>query len=212
MIDRRPRLIARCTDVADLIAAVNFGRDNKLLVSIRSGGPNAGGVGVCDDGLVIDLSPMRNVRVDPKKKTILAGGQRTVGRRRSCRARVWSGRAGRHHLHHRCRRCDTRRRYRSPDAAVRPDVDSLLAVDMVLANGKFVTASAKENVVRRHLGDAACAPGVLGLRPLALASRCWGRSKVTKELPALVASNGRRCQQSFQRERMQRSDGGPAGG
>ena len=74
MIDRRPRLIARCADVADVITAVNFGRDNKLLVSIRSGGHNAGGLGVCDDGLVIDLSPMRYVRVDPKKKTILAGG------------------------------------------------------------------------------------------------------------------------------------------
>jgi FAD/FMN-containing dehydrogenase len=59
MIDRRPRFIARCHDVADVIAAVNFGRDNKLLVSIRGGGHNAGGLGVCDDGLVIDLSPMR---------------------------------------------------------------------------------------------------------------------------------------------------------
>ena len=56
MIDRRPRLIARCADVADVIAAVNFGRENNMLVAIRSGGHNAGGLGVCDDGLVIDLS------------------------------------------------------------------------------------------------------------------------------------------------------------
>ena len=56
MIDRRPRLIARCADVADVIAAVNFGRQNNMLVAIRSGGHNAGGLGVCDDGLVIDLS------------------------------------------------------------------------------------------------------------------------------------------------------------
>ena len=74
MIDRRPRLIARCTDVADVITAVNFGRENKLLVAVRGGGHNAGGLGVCDEGLVIDLSPMRYVRVDPKKRTVLAGG------------------------------------------------------------------------------------------------------------------------------------------
>ena len=74
MIDRRPKLIARCADVADVITAVNFARDNKLVVSIRGGGHNAGGLGVCDGGLVIDLSPMRYVRVDPKKKTVIAGG------------------------------------------------------------------------------------------------------------------------------------------
>ena len=74
MIDRRPRLIARCTDVADVITAVKFGREQKLLLAIRGGGHNAGGLGVCDDGLVVDLSPMNYVRVDPKKKTVLAGG------------------------------------------------------------------------------------------------------------------------------------------
>src|SRR6202790_686819 len=79
MIDRRPRLIARCVDVADVMAAVKFGREQKLLVAIRSGGHNAGGLGVCDDGLVIDLSPMNYVRVDPKKKTVLAGGGATLG-------------------------------------------------------------------------------------------------------------------------------------
>ena len=51
MIDRRPRIIARCVDVADVIAAVNFGRENRLLIAIRGGGHNAGGLGVCDDGL-----------------------------------------------------------------------------------------------------------------------------------------------------------------
>ena len=74
MIDRRPRLIARCADVADVMTAVKFGREQKLLVAIRGGGHNAGGLGVCDDGLVIDLSPMNYVRVDPKKKTVLVGG------------------------------------------------------------------------------------------------------------------------------------------
>ena len=74
MIDRRPRLIARCTDVADVMAAVKFAREQKMLVSIRGGGHNAGGLGVCDNGLVIDLSPMNYVRVDPKKKTVQVGG------------------------------------------------------------------------------------------------------------------------------------------
>ena len=69
MIDKRPRLIARCADVADVIAAVNFGRDNGLLVAIRSGGHNGPGLGSVDDGLVIDLSPMKGVRVDPVVQT-----------------------------------------------------------------------------------------------------------------------------------------------
>jgi FAD/FMN-containing dehydrogenase len=55
MIDRRPRLIARCADVADVIATVKFARENKLPLSIRGGGHNAAGLGICDDGLVIDF-------------------------------------------------------------------------------------------------------------------------------------------------------------
>jgi FAD/FMN-containing dehydrogenase len=74
MIQKRPRLIAKCADVADVITAVNFGRDNTVPVSIRCGGHNAAGSGICDDGLVIDLSPMRYVHVDPQKKTIRTGG------------------------------------------------------------------------------------------------------------------------------------------
>jgi len=70
MIDRKPRLIARCADVADVIAAVKFARENKLPLSIRGGGHNAAGLGICDDGLVIDLSPIKYVRVDPKKRTV----------------------------------------------------------------------------------------------------------------------------------------------
>src|SRR5262249_7218904 len=62
MIDRRPRMIARCADVADVIAAVNFGREHKLLIAIRGGGHNFPGLGICDDGLVIDLSRMNYVR------------------------------------------------------------------------------------------------------------------------------------------------------
>src|SRR6202040_2237178 len=65
MIDKRPLLIARCVDVADVIAAVNFGRDNDLLIAIRGGGHNGPGLASVDDGLVIDLSTMKGVRVDP---------------------------------------------------------------------------------------------------------------------------------------------------
>jgi FAD/FMN-containing dehydrogenase len=74
MIDRRPRLIARCVDVADVIASVNFGRSNGLQVSIRGGGHNAAGLGVCDDGLVIDLSLIRYTHVDPENRTVRVGG------------------------------------------------------------------------------------------------------------------------------------------
>jgi FAD/FMN-containing dehydrogenase len=70
MIDKRPRLIARCVDVADVITAVNFGRDQGLLVAIRAGGHNGPGFGSCDDGLVIDLSMMKGVRVDPSSRTV----------------------------------------------------------------------------------------------------------------------------------------------
>ena len=64
MIDKRPLLIARCVDVADVTTAVNFGRDLDLLIAIRGGGHNGPGFGSCDDGLVIDLSMMKSVRVD----------------------------------------------------------------------------------------------------------------------------------------------------
>jgi FAD/FMN-containing dehydrogenase len=79
MIDRHPALIVRCADVADVIAAVNFGHENGLLVSIRGGGHNAGGLGVCDDGLVIDLSPIRYTHVDPVARTVRVGGGCTWG-------------------------------------------------------------------------------------------------------------------------------------
>ncbi len=73
MIDKHPQLIACCTDVADVISAVNFGRDNKLLIAIRGGGHNGGGLGICDDGLVIDLSGIKYTRVDSEAKTVRAG-------------------------------------------------------------------------------------------------------------------------------------------
>ena len=79
MIDKHPALIARCTDAADVIASIDFAREHKLLVSIRGGGHNAGGLGVCDDGLVIDLSPIRYTQVDPETRTVRVGGGSTWG-------------------------------------------------------------------------------------------------------------------------------------
>ena len=75
MIDRRPSLIVRATDVADVIAAVNYARTNNMLTAIRGGGHNGGGLGTVNDGLVIDLSLMRGVRVDAARRTVrVAGG------------------------------------------------------------------------------------------------------------------------------------------
>lgn len=73
MIDKRPLMIARCADVADVIAAVNFGREQGLPIAIRGGGHNGPGFGSVDDGLVIDLSSMKGVRVDPTNKTVRVG-------------------------------------------------------------------------------------------------------------------------------------------
>lgn len=60
MIDKYPGLFAMCVDVADVMAAVNFGRDNNLLIAVRGGGHNGGGLGICDGGLVIDLSELNS--------------------------------------------------------------------------------------------------------------------------------------------------------
>jgi FAD/FMN-containing dehydrogenase len=145
MIERRPRLIARCVDVADVMAAVKFGREQKLLVAIRGGGHNAGGLGVCDDGLVIDLSRMNYVRVDPKKKTVQVGGgalwrdvdhaTHAFGMAVPSGIISTTGVAG---LTLGGGMGYLTRRYGLT-------IDNLLAVEMVLADGRFVTASAKEN-------------------------------------------------------------------
>lgn len=79
MIDKRPLLFAKCTGVADVITAVNFARENELLTAVRSGGHNGGGLGLCDDGLVIDLSMMRGIHVDPDAKTAWVEAGCTLG-------------------------------------------------------------------------------------------------------------------------------------
>ena len=145
MIDKCPRLIERCADVADVIGAVNFARENDLLLAIRGGGHNGGGLGVCDDGLVIDLSAMQGVRVDPKARTVRVEGGCTWGKvdhathafglvtpsgiisTTGVGGLTLGGGIG--HL---------TRKYGLA-------IDNLLEVDMVLADGRFVTANADEN-------------------------------------------------------------------
>ncbi|MEI9420303.1 FAD-binding oxidoreductase [Mesorhizobium sp. Cs1299R1N1] len=70
MIEKHPLLIARCADVADVITAVRYARDNDLLIAVRGGGHNGAGLGICDNGLVIDLSTMKGVHVDPNTRTV----------------------------------------------------------------------------------------------------------------------------------------------
>jgi FAD/FMN-containing dehydrogenase len=73
-IDRRPACIARCTGVADVVAAVRFAREHDLEIAVRGGGHNVAGTAVCDDGVVIDLSAMRAVWVDPAGRTAWVQG------------------------------------------------------------------------------------------------------------------------------------------
>ena len=145
MIDRRPALIVRCKDTNDVINAINFGRNNQMTVAIRGGGHNGPGLGTCDDGLVIDLSQMRGIHVDPSNNTVRVEG--------GC---VWG---------------EVDRATHEFGLAVPSGIlsstgvggltlgggigylarhygltiDNLLGVDMVLADGSFVTANSNDN-------------------------------------------------------------------
>ena len=79
MIDRHPRLIACCSDIADVVAAVNFARDHGMPLAVRGGGHNVAGFGTCDDGLVIDLGRMKGIWVDPDERRALVQGGCTWG-------------------------------------------------------------------------------------------------------------------------------------
>jgi FAD/FMN-containing dehydrogenase len=78
-IDKRPQLIVRCADAADVIAAIGFARQTGLDLAVRGGAHNGAGLGSVDDGIVIDLSPMRGVRVDPEAQTALVLGGTLLG-------------------------------------------------------------------------------------------------------------------------------------
>jgi FAD/FMN-containing dehydrogenase len=145
MIDRRPSLIVRCVDVADVIAAVNFGREHQMPIAVRGGGHSAGGLGVCDDGLVIDLSLINYTRVDPSDRTVRVGGGCTwnavdhathafglavpTGFISTTGVGGLTLGGGLGYL--------TRKHGLT--------IDSLLAADLILADGRFVSASADEN-------------------------------------------------------------------
>src|SRR5262245_47838488 len=120
MIDKRPRLIARCADVADVITAVNFGREKNMRVAIRGGGHNGPGLGSVDDGLVIDMSAMTGVRVDPVARTARVAAGCTQG--------------DVDHATHPFGHGYLSRRYGLT-------IDNLIEADLVLADGRFVTAS-----------------------------------------------------------------------
>src|SRR5687767_16004451 len=74
MIDKRPALIARCTGPGDVASVVAFARDRDLPLAVRGGGHNGAGLGTVDDGIVIDLSPLKDIHVDPQARTVRVGG------------------------------------------------------------------------------------------------------------------------------------------
>lgn len=145
MIDKRPGMIIKCVDVADVIACVNYGRENNLLVAVRGGGHNGGGLGICDDGLVIDLSGIKFVRVNTADNTVRVGGGNLWGEvdhathpfglavpagiisSTGVGGLTLGGGVG--HLS---------RKYGLT-------IDNLLEADMVLADGSFVTVNESQN-------------------------------------------------------------------
>jgi FAD/FMN-containing dehydrogenase len=145
LIDKRPALIARCAGVADVIDSVNFARENDLLVAVRGGGHNVAGNAVADGGLVIDLSPMKGIRVDPERRTARAEGGATLGdidretqvfglatplgvvSETGIAGLTLGGGIG-----------WLRRKYGLSS-------DNLVSVDLVTADGRFLTASETEN-------------------------------------------------------------------
>ena len=82
MIDRRPALIARCAGAADVLAGVRFAREHNLPLSIRGGGHSVAGTAVCEGGLMLDLSGMKGIRVDPTRRIVQAQPGLTTGRPR----------------------------------------------------------------------------------------------------------------------------------
>jgi hypothetical protein len=145
MIDRHPALIARCAGAADVIAAVGFARENDLTIAVRGGGHSASGFSTCDDGIVIDLSAMKGIRVDPRARTARAEAGATWGdfdrETQAFGLAVTGGRfsttgiagltlgSGSGWLERKCGLT----------------ADNLLSADVVTADGRLVRASADEN-------------------------------------------------------------------
>jgi hypothetical protein len=145
MIDKHPRLIARCVDAADVMAGVNHARNNRMLLAVRGGGHSGPGLGSCDDGMVIDLSRMKDVRMDPPEMTAQVDGgcvwgdvdhaTHPFGMAVPCGFISTTGVGGLTlggGIGYLSRSCGL-------------TIDNLLAVDMVLADGRFVTADENRN-------------------------------------------------------------------
>src|SRR5436190_17331708 len=145
LFDRHPALVARCASAADVQAAVNFARTNDLIVAVRGGGHSAPGYGSCDDGLVIDLSPMKGIEVDSEARTARADAGLTWGE--------FDAATQEHGL------AVTGGRFSTTgiagltlgsgsgwlDRECGLTADNLLSVDIVTADGRLLTASEDEN-------------------------------------------------------------------
>ena len=145
MIDKHPALIAQCADVDDVVTMVNYARENSLLLAVKGGGHNGAGSGVCDDGLVIDLSGMKRIEVDADKQTVWVEGgcllreldaaTHEYGLTVPTGVNGTTGVAGLTlggGLGYLTRHCGL-------------TIDNLLEANMVLADGRVVKASATEN-------------------------------------------------------------------
>ena len=145
MIDRYPSLIVQCRDVADVMRCVDFAREQSLLLAVRGGGHNGGGLGTCDQGLVIDLRNLKGIRVDPEARTVRVEGGCTwsevdhathaFGLAVPCGIISTTGVGGLTlggGLGHLTRKYGL-------------TIDSLLEADVVLADGSLVTASAERH-------------------------------------------------------------------
>jgi len=145
MIDKRPALIARVADVADVIAAVNFARDNNLLLAIRGGGHNGPGLGSCNDGLVIDFTRLKGVRVDPIARTVRVEPGCTQGEvehaAHAFGLAVPAGIVSSTGVAGLTLGGGTGYLTRAHGLTV----DNLLEADVVLADGRFVTANERDN-------------------------------------------------------------------
>ena len=145
MIDKHPAMIAKCADVSDVKACVNFARENNILLSIRGGGHNAGGLGIADDALVIDLSSMKEIKIDTSAKTVRVQGgvllkelDAATHEAGMCVPSGIFGTTGVSGLTLGGGLGHMTRQYGL-------SIDNLLEADVVLANGNLVTASAHEN-------------------------------------------------------------------
>jgi len=110
MADRHPALIARCTRVEDVITAVHFAREHDLVIVVRGGGHSVAGFSTCDGGVVIDLSGMRAVEIDPAKRVARVQGGALLDHPLGTGRRDAAGRGGRHSVHRSRRGVLARRR------------------------------------------------------------------------------------------------------